>query len=490
MYKMRRSLALSAGPRASRKLGNAPRRRKIGFLAGAIAMVAALGGTYAGFAQANSVKKSGKTVTIKIAIESNSNMLNIENLIGEFYKLYPGIKVDFDTLNENNERALVETDVSTHANEFNAVMISNYETPIWAKNGWLQNLTPALTADTSYDINDLLKPIRDSLSYKGNLYSVPFYGESSMLYYRKSILAAAGETMPLHPTWAQVAAIAAKVNTPSVAGICLRGVNGWGDNLAVMDTIVNTFGGSWFNDKWQPQLTSTPDEQAWNFYVNLIKAAGESGASQDNFPQCETLYGEGKAAMWYDATVAAGLITTTYPTVGADTGYAYAPTGNATTGASGVHSGWLYTWSLSIPKGVGEQADTLKFLEWATSKQYLDYSGTQTKVGGQPFGWADINPGTRYSTYSNPNYQKAAAAFYKITLNSINTATPAHSTDPNVAIPYGGVQFVDEPWFINLGNEVSNNLEAAIAGTETVTQALATSQTEAKAAVTSAGLLK
>jgi sorbitol/mannitol transport system substrate-binding protein len=312
---------------------------------------------------------------------------------------------------------------------------------------------------------------------------VPFYGESSMLYYRKSILKAAGVTMPLHPTWKQVAAIAAKINTPSVAGICLRGINGWGDNLAVMDTIVNTFGGSWFNDKWQPQLTSTPDEQAWNFYVKLIKADGESGASQDNFPQCETLYGEGKAAMWYDATVAAGLITTTYPKVGADTGYAYAPTGNATTGAPGVHSGWLYTWSLSIPKGVGDQAQTLKFLEWATSKQYLDYSATK-------LGWANINPGTRYSTYSNPNYQKAAAAFYKVTLNSINTATPSHATDPNVAIPYAGVQFVDEPWFINLGNDVSNELESAIAGTETVSQALAASQADAKAAVTSAGLLK
>jgi sorbitol/mannitol transport system substrate-binding protein len=450
-------------------------------LGGAVTLLAAVVGTSVGFAQGKA--RAASAVTIKVAIESNSNMLNIENLIGEFYKLYPGIKVDFDTLNENNERALVETDVSTHANEFNAVMISNYETPIWAKNGWLVNLTPALTADTSYNINDLLKPIRDALSYNGNLYSVPFYGESSMLYYRKSILKAAGVTMPLHPTWAQVAAIAAKVNTSSVAGICLRGVNGWGDNLAVMDTIVNTFGGSWFNDKWQPQLTSTPDEQAWNFYVNLVKKDGESGASQDNFPQCETLYGEGKAAMWYDATVAAGLITTAYPKVGADTGYAYAPTGNAVTGAPGTKSGWLYTWSLSIPKGVGEQADTLKFLEWATGAQYLAYSGPK-------LGWADINPGTRYSTYSNPNYQKAASAFYNITLNSIDGADPAHATNPNVAIPYAGVQFVDEPFFINLGNEVSNNLESAIAGTETVSQALATSQTEATAAVKAAGLLK
>jgi sorbitol/mannitol transport system substrate-binding protein len=405
--------------------------------------------------------------TIKIAIESNSNMQDIENLTPEFEKLNPGIKVEYDSLNENNERALVETDVSTHANEFNAVMISNYETPLWAKNGWLANLTPALTADSSYDINDLLTPIRAALTYKAGLYGVPFYGESSMVYYRKSLFKAAGLTMPLHPTWKEIAADAAKLDSAGRAGICLRGV-------------INTGGGSWFNDSWKPQLTSPADEAAVNFYVNLVRKYGEAGASQDGFTQCEALYGEGKAAMWYDATVAAGLIATAYPKVSADTGYAYAPTGTATGGA-GVRSGWLYTWSLSIPKGVPNQAATLKWLEWATGKQYIAYSGTK-------IGWANIDPGTRYSTYALPQYKKAAGAFSGITLASIDGANPDHPTDANVAIPYIGVQFVDEPWFINLGTEVSNNIAAAIAGTDSVKQALATSQSEAQTTVQQAGL--
>jgi sorbitol/mannitol transport system substrate-binding protein len=449
----------------------------IGLVGGVIAVVAVLVAATAGSAH---VKAHAASVTIKVAVVSNSNMLDIEKLTPAFEKLNPGIKVVYDTLNENNERSLIETDITTHANSFNAVMISNYETPIWAKNGWLVNLTPQLS--TGYDVGDLLKPMRNALSYSGGLYGVPFYGESSMIYYRKDLLKAAGLTMPLHPTWLQIAAIAKKLHTATTAGICLRGLAGWGENMAVLDTVINTAGGSWFNTKWQPQLTSPADEAATNFYVNLIKAAGEPGASNDGFTECEAAYGAGKAAMWYDATVAAGLIATAYPKVSANTGYAYAPTGSPS-GAPGVPSGWLYTWSLSIPKGVPNVAATVKYLEWATGKGYIAYSGPK-------IGWANIDPGTRYSTYALPQYKKAAGAFSGITLASINGANPNHPTNASVKIPYIGVQFVDEPWFINLGTSVATQISAAIAGTESVSQALTTSQADATTAVKTAGLLK
>ena len=429
-----------------------------------------------------SAKTSSGQQVVRVAVESNSNMINIEKLTKQFEAENPGIKVDYDTLNENNERSLVETDITTHANEFNVVMISNYETPIWAKNGWLTNLTPAFTADKSYDVNDLVKPIKDSLSYKGALYGAPFYGESSMLYYRKSLLKKAGITMPLHPTWQQVAAAAQKLNNPSagVSGLCLRGEDGWGENLAALDTVINTGGGSWFNAKWQPQLTSPATEAAVNFYVNLVKKYGEPGASNDGFTECESDYGQGKTAMWYDATVAAGLISTTYPKVGKDTGYAYAPTGSPT-GASGAKSGWLYTWSLSVPKGASDTSAAEKYIEWATGKGYIKYSGPHV-------GWANIDPGTRYSTYKLPQYKKAAGAFAGITLNSINSANPLHPTNPGVTVPYTGVQFIDEPWFISLGTEVSNQISAAIAGTESVSQALSSSQQDAQEVVQQNGL--
>ena len=383
-----------------------------------------------------------------------------------FEKLYPGITVKFATYTEGDLRAAIEKDVSTHSNSFNVIMIGPYETPLFAKNGWLDNLSSQFIAkDPSYDAADLLPPIAKALSYKGSLYAVPFYGESSMVFYRKDLFAKAGLTMPLHPTWAQIQTFAARLNQPGkVSGICLRGLAGWGDNMAALDTVVNTFGGQWFNMQWQPQLTSPAFTQATNFYVNLIHKYGESGAANDSFNQLLTLYGQGKCAMWYDATVAATSIAGSFPSVYKNTGYAFAPV-NLT-----KSSGWLWTWALGIPKGVANETDAWKFVSWATSKNY-------DSLVASKYGWAAVPPGTRTSLYNNPKYQQAAKAFAGITLASINSTDPLHPTLHPV--PYVGIQYVDIPQFESLGVQVAQQIAGAIAGTETVSQALQTSQADA-----------
>jgi sorbitol/mannitol transport system substrate-binding protein len=413
---------------------------------------------------------NSSTGTVTVAVVSNplitGQMIPLTQSV--FEKENPGITVKFATYTEGDLRAAIEKDVSTHSNSFNVIMIGPYEAPLFAKNGWLDDLSKDyIASDPSYDASDLLPPVAKSLSYNGDLYAVPFYGESSMLYYNKSMLTAAGITMPEHPTWTEVAADAAKLNQPGkVAGICLRGLAGWGDNMASLDTVINTFGGEWYNTSWQAQLTSPADEQAVNFYVNLVKNYGESGASNDSFNQLLTLYGQGKCAMWYDSTVAATSLATTYPSVYGQTGYAFAPTEKTSS------SGWLWSWSLGIPQGVSNQTAAWKFVSWATSKQY------DTLVA-QKYGWSAVPPGSRTSLYSNPNYQKAASAFAGITLQSIEGTDPDHPTvNP---VPYVGIQYVDIPQFESLGLQVGQQIAGAIAGTESVTQALQNSEGYASA---------
>jgi sorbitol/mannitol transport system substrate-binding protein len=234
--------------------------------------------------------------------------------------------------------------------------------------------------------------------------------------------------------------------------------------MASLDTVVNTFGGEWFNEKWQPQLTSPAFEAATNFYVNLVRKYGEPGASNDSFNQLLTLYGQGKCAMWYDSTVAATSIAGTYPSIFAQTGYAMAPVDKTTS------SGWLWTWSLGIPQGAADSSAAWKWVSWATSKQY-------DSLVASKYGWAAVPPGSRTSLYSNPNYLKAAAAFAGITLKSIDSTDPDHPTvNP---VPYIGVQYVDIPQFETLGVTVGQQIAGAIAGTESVSQALQASQSAA-----------
>jgi sorbitol/mannitol transport system substrate-binding protein len=435
---------------------------------GSVAALVALAACSSSGSGGSSSSGSSSSGTITVAVVSNPLITGqmIPLTESNFEKANPGIKVKFATYTEGDLRAAIEKDVATHSNAFNVIMIGPYEAPLFAKNGWLTDLSKQyIASDPSYDASDLLPPIAKALSYNNDLYAVPFYGESSMMYYNKAMFKAAGVTMPTNPTWTQIQTLAAKLNQPGkVAGVCLRGLAGWGDNMASLDTVVNTFGGEWFNESWKPQLTSPAFEAATNFYVNLVRKYGESGASNDSFNQLLTLYGQGKCAMWYDSTVAATSIAGTYPSIFAQTGYAMAPVDKTKS------SGWLWTWSLGIPQGAADSSAAWKWVSWATSKQY-------DSLVAAKYGWAAVPPGSRTSLYNNPNYLKAAAAFAGITLKSIDSTDPDHPTvNP---VPYIGVQYVDIPQFETLGVTVGQQIAGAIAGTESVSQALQASQSAA-----------
>ncbi|MDX6257394.1 MAG: polyol transport system substrate-binding protein [Frankiales bacterium] len=407
----------------------------------------------------------GGSGTITVAVVQNPHMTNIAKLTpAGFTASHPNIKVKFVTLDENTLRDQVTKDVAAGGGQFDVVMIGPNDVPTWSKNKWIDDLTAKAAGDASYNVGDILKPIHDALSVDGKLYAVPFYGESSFLMYRKDLLQTAGLTMPANPTWDQVATIAKalKAKNPGMAGICLRGKTGWGENLAPLDTVVNTFGGQWFDTKWNAQLTSAPFTQAVNFYVNLIKDAGEPGAASYSFNECSNSMMQSKSAMWYDATVGASVIDD--PKTSAIAGkLGYAPAPVVKTKASG----WLWTWSLALESASKHKDAAWTFMDWATSKTYIDYAGAQ-------LGWASVPPGSRTSTYTNPEYKKAAAAFADQTLSAITTVDP---NNPGVSKnPYSGIQYVGIPEFADLGTKVSSEITAAIAGQESVADALKKSQ--------------
>jgi sorbitol/mannitol transport system substrate-binding protein len=421
--------------------------------------------------------------TLTIATVNNGDMIVMQSLTSDFTKKY-GIKVKYVTLPENTLRQKVTSDVATGGGQFDIATVGTYEVPIWAKNKWIVNLQPyfgklSAAARSAYDLNDVIPKVRLGLSYQNNLYALPFYGESSMTYYNKKLFADAGLKMPLHPTWDQVRTFAAKLHSPSSNryGICLRALPGWGEFGAPLTTVINTFGGSWFNMKWEPQLTSPATTAAVNFYVDLVRKYGEPGATSSGFTECETAMAQGKAAMWVDATVAAGQLTDPSKSkVAKDIGFAYAPTKVTPLG-----SHWLWAWSLAMESSSKNKDAAFKFLTWATSKDYL-------KLVAAKNGWGSVPPGTRISTYKNPEYKKAAGAFAGIVLNSMLTADPTHSTLPKV--PYVGVQFVGIPEFQNIGTLVTQNLAAAVAGKTSVDSALALSQQQVTRIMKQAGYPK
>jgi len=401
---------------------------------------------------------------LTIATVNNGHMIEMQKLTPIFEAANPGITVNWVTLDEGTLRSRVTTDITTKGGQFDIMTIGMYEAPIWGKRGWLE----ALEFSADYDVDDILPAMRGGLSYGGDLYAAPFYGESSMIMYRKDLMDAAGMTMPDNPSWGYIQDAAAAMTDKDAGqyGICLRGKPGWGDNMAFLSTMANSFGAQWFNEDWTPALDSPAWNHAVNFYVDLLNNYGPPGSSGNSFNEILALMNEGKCGMWIDATIAASFLTNE------NMAYAQAPQAITTRG-----SNWLWAWSLAIPAGTKQKDDAMKFMEWATSKEYIE-------LVAKTNGWGAVPTGTRQSTYDNPNFQ-AAAAFADAELKAILSAEPANSTqNPS---PYNGVQFAAIPEFQAIGTAVGQQMTAALAGDISVEEALENAQTAADREMKKAG---
>jgi sorbitol/mannitol transport system substrate-binding protein len=407
--------------------------------------------------------------SINVAIVDNPQMKDIAKLTPSLFTKKSGIKVNYTILDEGTLREVTTRDVAAGGRQFDVVMIGPFEAPQFGQNGFITDLTKFAQSDSAYQVDDIIPAVRNALSFDGKLYAAPFYGESSFLMYRKDVLKKAGVTMPPQPTWTQVADAARKVNTPEMAGICLRGKPGWGDLGASFTTVLNTMGGTWWSAKPDGSVDKAMVDQpefknALDFYVNLIKDAGEKDAAGASFNECLSQYKDGKVAMWYDATVAAGLLEADDSPVKGKNGYAAAPVDKTQA------SGWLWSWALAIPQTSSQADKAWKFISFATGPQYLKEAGSRV-----PGGWASIPPGTRKSTYEIPEYKKAAAAFAEPTLASISAApidNPGTTKRPGLP----GVQYVGIPEFQDVGNQCTQQFSAVIAGRSSIDSALSNCQ--------------
>jgi sorbitol/mannitol transport system substrate-binding protein len=426
---------------------------------------------FAGVALAAFALPAYADTTLTIATVNNGDMVRMQKLTDDFTKANPDIKLSWVTLEENDLREKVTKDIATKGGQYDVITIGMYETPIWGKKGWLVELKGL------DDPKDILPAVSGGLSYDGKLYAAPFYGESSFVMYRKDLMEKAGLKMPDAPTWDFILDAAKKMTNRAdgVNGICLRGKAGWGENMAFIDSMANSFGARWFDEKWHPQFDTPEWKDTLNTYLSIMKDAGPQGASGNGFSENLALFQSGKCGMWADATAAGSFVIDPKASKVADqTAFTLAPDKGL-----GKRANWLWAWALAVPAGSQKVDAAEKFIGWATSKHYGELVASKE-------GWANVPPGTRTSLYANPDYLKVP--FAQMTLNSMNAADPLHPTVKPV--PYTGVQFVAIPEFAGIATKVGELFSAALAGQMSGDDALKQAQAYATSEMTKDGYIK
>ncbi|MHC1480390.1 ABC transporter substrate-binding protein [Frateuria aurantia] len=399
--------------------------------------------------------------TLTIGTVNNADMVRMQALTPDYEASHPGVKLHWVVLEENTLRQRLTTDIATGSGQFDVMTIGAYETPLWGSRHWLSPLDH-LPAD--YGVDDLLPNVRAQLTENGHLYALPFYAEASITFYRKDLFKAHGLEMPATPSWQQIRTFADQLNDPEhgVYGICLRGKAGWGENMAIIGSMANAFGGRYFDMQWQPQFDTPPWHQAVRFYVDMLRKDGPPGVSANGFNESLALFAAGKCALWVDASVAGGVLTDRKQSQVADTvGFTRAPHAVTDRGSS-----WQYIWSLAVPVSSRQQAAATEFIAWATSRAYRDLVASRDGLAASP-------PGTRLSTYQNPAYMQQVP-FAKVTLDSLLAVDPVKPT--LLPVPYKGIQFATIPEFQAIGSLVGREISGVLAGRGDVDEVLRVSQ--------------
>lgn len=410
-----------------------------------------------------------------VATVNNGHMLTLQKLTPHFEQANPGVRIRWVTLEEDQLRQQVTRDVVTKAGRFDILTLGGYEAQVWSGRGWLRPLKPS----AAYQVDDLLPPIRQALTHQGQLYALPFYGESTMTLVRRDLLKQAGIQLPAQPTWEQVAQAARKLHDPAmgVYGICLRGKPGWGQNLSLLTTMANTHGGQWFDMAWRPQLQSAPWRQALTLYASLLREAGPPGAVANGYNENLALFSAGRCAIWVDATVAGAFVNRPSESRVVDrVDFLQAPVASTPKGAH-----WLWSWSLAIPASSRQATAAQAFIEWATSREYIE-------LVARDVGWHAVPGGTRRSTYAAAQFRRANP-HAEVELQAILSADQEHPTLPRS--PYVGIQWVGIPEYQAIGTAVGQEVARVLAPRPpSVAEVLARSQKLTERKVREAGYLK
>lgn len=390
---------------------------------------------------------SSHATEINVATADNSDMLRMRELSDHFQQQNPGITLQWHFMDESVLRLALSRDSKRETPRYDVYTIGLLEAPTWGESGRLSVVPPA-TMDRIEADGDTLTSILDGFYDGESHYGLPFYGESSMTYYRKDIMNQYGIRISTTPTWSEIKSVLSELTTASnqrYGRICLRGKPGWGENMALVGTMVNAFGGRWFNEQWEPQLESSEWSTAIHFYLDLQKDYGIEGSWRNGYSENLRAFSGGQCEIWVDSTAAASALSGA--PFFADIDYRPAPIQVTDRGSS-----WLWSWGFSVPNNSIRKEQAWRFVEWATSRTYH-------RLVEQEYGIVQVPPGTRRSLYLNPDYTDVAP-FAEATLTAIEKSDIANSSIQ--PIPYRGIQFVQSTEFQQIGDHVGKKISETL----------------------------
>jgi multiple sugar transport system substrate-binding protein len=252
---------------------------------------------------------------------------------------------------------------------------------LFQKNGWVADITQLAENDEDWNLSDFQVGPIGSVSSGDVLFGLPIVTERQALWYRPSVLEAAGIEVP--QTLEELEAAAAALHDPEngMYGIVLRGQRAAA--VTQFSSFLYSFGGEWIDEEGNSALDSPEALQAYQFYGDLLRNYGPPGAVNIHWPQAVALFQQGQVAMYLDADILyTNVVDPNASLVVDDVAFAPFPEGPAGRLPYSVTS-----WAVGMNAGSPNAEAAWEFLSWATCPAVVRFmqaehgqSGARTSV--------------------------------------------------------------------------------------------------------------
>ena len=308
------------------------RRRLLQAGAGAAALGAIPGaGQLAAHAQAPFDWKRFKGETIEVFLVKSPR----GDLLTKYHKEFEdltGITVGSEMIPEQQQRQKAVIEFNSGRTSFDVIQLSYHvQKRQFGKNRWLDDVRPMLADKSLVDPNlDFADFAKGGLTYAtqpdGRIDSLPINLDPWVVYYNKELFDAKNIAYP--KTFAEMLDAAARLNDPAkgVSGFVGRGLKN--ANVPVWSSFLLGYGGGFIDANGKLLTETTEAIEAAKMYQTLLAKYGPQGVAGYNWNESQSLFAQGKAAMWLDGIgFAAPLEDPTKSRIVGKVGYGVMPAG-------------------------------------------------------------------------------------------------------------------------------------------------------------------
>jgi multiple sugar transport system substrate-binding protein len=265
---------------------------------------------------------SPTTVTFSSWIGSDPTM---KKFAADFHKLHPNITISFQNVNADNASQKLTTQIAG-GNPPDVAFVDASSTADFASRDALVNLDGYIARSSVVKPADYVDAFKTFVTYNGHLYGLPIDGESTGLFYRKDLFAAAGISGP-PKTWDEFMADVQKLTDPAKKQ--------YGYEVFAPEAAYYWYpwlyqaGGDLLSADGKTVVFDSPAAQkAADFYVNLAKYSPPDYLNSNSYDG-RVAFAQGQVAMYMAGSWLAGTLHSEDPKIDNKWGTAPLPSGSA-----------------------------------------------------------------------------------------------------------------------------------------------------------------